>query len=776
MPSKRLFSCFLLALLVAGAFAEPVGHTYDLKNVLWKLSFSMAKGTISGDVTNTVTLTEVTDTVQFHCEELNVSKVTVNGAMAPFDTKDGKLTVTLAAVGEPGQVLKVRTIYTGAPVRGLYFVPGSRAFPSKSDVIYTQGQGEDNHFWLPTYDKPDDKATTECFVTVPNGWTAISNGSLLGVTHAGATDVFHWKMPLPFSTYLISLVAGPFEQVKDHWRSVPVDFYVPPGLVKEGQASFGATPKMIDLYSKLTGVDYPWPKFAQEVVGDFMYGGMENVSCVTQTIRTLHPPSTEPVRDSTYLVAHELAHHWFGDLITCRSWEHSWLNEGFATTLPMFYNRATRGQDTFDLDRYRNFEGAIDTMGMRGRKEVAGAIGSVANPNMGSIYDGGCSRIMMLYHLLGEERFWKSIHAFLESYKFQPVTTEDFFGVVSKTSGEDLSAFVKQWFYSPATPSLSAAIVGGDLVIDQLAPYYTLDLPVWVLDGEAWVKKSIHVDGARSKLALGDLASKPLLVDPEVWTPMELSYKMPYTGAQVDALYAHAPNAAQRARLVAHVFDSIPVADRITAARGEKTVGVLQMIADHLGAEGEAYLLEMTMQSDKRVENSGLQALGRLKLSPEAIARVTAVAANDPNEAVRETATQALLNNSTDTGFGQKVWTMHAFDDGYRVMAMNWMGKNQPEKARMLALGVLANPDSEPLRVASINVLAAVKEGAGGHEVYDALIKVAKETSYGARIAAINALAALGNKAAISVLKPFTMHGPGGVVGTAQGAVNALSK
>ena len=119
---------------------------------------------------------------------------------------------------------------------------------------------------------------------------------------------------------------------------------------------------------------------------------------------------------------------------------------------------------------------------------------------------------------------------------------------------------------------------------------------------------------------------------------------------------------------------------------------------------------------------------------------------------------------------------MHAFDDGYRVMAMSWMGKNQPEKARTLALGVLANPDSEPLRVASINVLAAVKEGVGGHQVFDALIKVAKETSYGARIAAINALAALGNKAAISVLKPFTIHGPGGVVGTAQGAVNALSK
>ncbi|MHB8635565.1 MAG: M1 family aminopeptidase [Fimbriimonadaceae bacterium] len=776
MSSNRLLSCFLIASLASCAWTDPVSHTYNLKNVLWKLSFSMAKGTISGDVTNTVDLTEVTDTVEFDCEELHVSKVTVNGVAAPFTTAGGKLTVTLATLGEPGQVLKVRTLYSGAPVRGLYFVPGSRAFPSKSDVIYTQGEGEDNHFWLPTYDKPDDKATTECFVTVPKGWTAISNGALLGVAHHGASDVFHWKMPLKFSTYLISLVAGPFVEGKEQWHGVPVDFYVPPGLMKEGWASFGATPKMIDLYSKLTGVNYPWPKFAQEAVGDFMFGGMENVSCVTQTIRTLHPPSTEPVRDSTYLVAHELAHHWFGDLITCRSWEHAWLNEGFATTLPMFYDRATHGQDAFDLDRYRNFEGAIDTMGMRGRKAVPGTVGSVANPNMGSIYDGGCSRIMMLYRLLGEQRFWKAIHAFLEAYKFQPATTEDFFAVVSKSSEEDLSKFVKQWYHSPATPSLTASIDGGDLVIDQLAPFYTLDLPVWVWADDSWVKKSIHVNGAESRLTLGDLATKPLLVDPEVWTPMELTYRIPFTGAQVRELYAHAPNAAQRARLVAHVFDSIPLADRIAAARTERTVGMQQIIADHLGAEGESYLLEMTMDPDQRVVNSAVAALGRLKDSPAGIARLRSLAARDPNEAVRENATQALLNNSTDSAFAARVWQMHAFDDGYRVMALSWMGKNEAAKARALALKVVAHPDSEPVRVAALNVLGVVKDAAGGHAVYDALIKVAEETSFAARTAAINALGQLGDKAAIQVLKPFTKHGPGGVEGAAQGAIDALSR
>lgn len=776
MFMKRIIAAFTLASAVACALASPVAHTYDLKNVLWKLSFSMARGTITGEVTNTVVLTDVTDTLEFHCEELEVTKVTVNGVPAPFSTKDAKLTVTLPTVGDVGARYAVRIVYHGTPVKGIYFVPGSRAYPSKYDVIYTQGQGEDNHYWLPTYDKPDDKATAECYVTVPKGWQAISNGALLGVAHAGRSDVFHWKMSLPFSTYLISLVAGPMVEAKSMWHNVPVEYYVPPGLEQEGRASFGDTPNMIDLYSRLTGVPYPWPKFAQEAVGDFMYGGMENVSCVTQTIRTLHPPSTEPVRDSTYLVAHELAHHWFGDDITCRTWEHAWLNEGFATTLPMFYTRATRGEAAFELDRFHNFEGAIDTMGMRGRKAVDGGIGSTANPTMGSIYDGGSSRIMVLYHHLGAARFWKAIHAFLVTYKFQPVTTQNFFDAVGKSAGEDLTGFMKQWFYSPATPALTVSVDGGDLVIDQLAPYYSLDVPVWILDGDAWVKKSVKLDGAEARLPLGELAGKPLLVDPEVWIPMELTYKIPFTGDQVVALYGHSPSAAERARLIVHVFDSVPVADRIRAMRGEKTVGLLQMACDHMGPEGEAYLLELTHHTDQRVVNSAVTALGRMKPSAAGEARLREIGANDPNEAVRESAMQALLNNATDKALAERLWTRHAFDDGYRVMAMNWMARNEPDRARALALAFLGHPNSEPVRVACLNALGTVKDAPGDHRVYEALIKVAEETSYWARIAAINALGQLGDKDAIAVLKPFTEHGPGGVVGAASGAVSALSK
>lgn len=778
-PYARLVR-FLVVLLAMAAGAsvlgEPLRHNYDLKNVLWKLSFDFHKGTIVGDATNTLTLSSDTPNVQLHCADLTVNRVLVNGQTAQFDTNDNKLTVALPSPGKAGDTLNIETYYSGKPTNGMYFVADSRAFPSKTGMIYTQGEGEDNHYWLPTYDYPDDKATTECYVTVPLNWVAISNGKLMDVQEVSGEKVFHWKMDQPYSTYLISLVAGRYEEFKDQWHGIPVSYWVPPGLEEEGKASFSATPKMIDLYSKLTGVDYPYAKFTQDVVADFVAGGMENVTCVTQEIQTLHLPSSEPVADSTYLVAHELAHHWFGDLITCETWEHVWLNEGFATTLPMFYDRSTVGEDTFDLDRYKNFELAINSIGSRNRGAVAGKTGDAQQVTMGSVYDGGCSRIMMLYHLLGEDTFWKGIHDFLEKYKFQCATTDEFFDTVGSSAGTDLHSFMRQWYHTAATPSLTVDVSDGNLVLTQLSPYYSLDLPVWILDGDDWVKKSVHIDGPEGKLELGDLSLKPLLVDPECWSLMELKYKNAYTPQDVYELYRHAPNAAEKARIVDEFFPALPVKQRVAIGHGETFHGLIEKIAGTMNEEGEGFLLELTHNQDERVVNAAVTRLDSLKPSDICSARLEQVAASDPNEIVREHATKALMDWKNDPAYATKVYGMKAFDDGYRRMALAWYGDHAPEQARQKALEVLEYPDSEPLRETAIQVLGKVKERPGETAVFDALIKVAQENSYWSRIAAINALAGLGNRDAVPVLRPLILHSPGGVRGAAQAAVDALSR
>jgi aminopeptidase N len=388
--------------------------------------------------------------------------------------------------------------------------------------------------------------------------------------------------------------------------------------------------------------------------------------------------------------------------------------------------------------------------------------------------------MLMLMHKLGEPVFWKGVHNFLEKYKFQPATTGEFFDEMSETSKIDLEPFKKQWFYTTATPSLTAAIDGSNLVVTQLQPYYTLDLPIWILDGKdqtsKWVKKTIHVSGAESKLDLGTFASMPFLVDPEVWTCMELAYKISTTPDTVELLYKRAPNLAQRARLVASFFDSLPLTSRLAIGHIEQNPLMLQTIARHMAQDGIAFLGELTRSPDKRVVNAAVVALGALKPDSESLARIRAVADHDSNEAVREHATQTLLNWSSDNAFAQEVWKMHAFDDGYRQMALNWWAKHSPDRARSESLEILKHPDSEPLRVTAISVLGQVKELPGEHSVYDALIAIARETSFSARRAAISSLGQLGNKDAVSILLPFTIHGPGGIRGTASAAIAALNK
>ncbi|HWD37633.1 MAG TPA: HEAT repeat domain-containing protein [Fimbriimonas sp.] len=380
---------------------------------------------------------------------------------------------------------------------------------------------------------------------------------------------------------------------------------------------------------------------------------------------------------------------------------------------------------------------------------------------------------MLLMHMLGEETFWKCIHAFLEKYKFLPATTDDFFAVTNEVSGINLDSFKKQWLYTAATPSVTASLEGTDLVVTQLQPYYSLKLPVWILDRDRWSKNEIDVEGATSRLNLGNLSGKPLLIDPEAWVPMELRYQIPYSATDVKTLYRHAPNAAAKARIIAVLFNSIPVADRVSLAKSERVPGLLQMIADHIGQEGEDYLLELLNRKDRRVANSAVGAIGRLGGDDRTKQALSAISLHDPNEALREHAAQVLLGWSSDDQYAKTLWGMKAFDDGYRISAMEWFGSHEPDYARTLALSVLRARDSEPLRVAAIHVLGAVKESGSGHEVYDALIEVAQENAYSARIAAISALGQLGNKAAIPVLEPITTHGPDAVEGAAKAAIEA---
>jgi aminopeptidase N len=326
----------------------------DIKHIKAELTLDAKKQEVRGTVTHTLSpLYPHLSTFELDCgSKLKVSRVTVGprGANCKFETKGEKLAVTLDKLYGPEDTIDVAITYGGAPEWGLHFVPQDPSTPEKPQAIWTQGEAEDNHFWLPCYDYPNDRATTEMIITVDRPLSVVSNGSLVeSKVNACGTRTFHWKMDQPHSTYLITLAASEFAVYHDRVENLSVDYYVTKNVDEATARRFmGKTPKMIRFYAEQTGQLYPYPKYAQVCLPEF-HGGMENTSATSMSDEALLDEIEVLERNQDGMVAHELAHQWFGDLLTCKDWSHIWLNEGFASYFDPLFTQHDRGEDVFRL-------------------------------------------------------------------------------------------------------------------------------------------------------------------------------------------------------------------------------------------------------------------------------------------------------------------------------------------------------------------------------------------------------------------------------------------
>ena len=337
-----------------------------------------------------------------------------------------------------------------APVengRGLTFIqPEGQSH--RPQQIWSQGEDHNNHFWFPTYDFPNDKMTWELVATVPQQYTVVSNGTLVADRKLpGATHSVTWRQDLPSSTYLVSLIVAPLVKVADHWHAIPVDYYVYHADSNRARRLFAVTPDMIDVYSRLTGLSYPWAKYAQTTVADF-FGGMENVSATT-LVDWL--PDERAYLDRPWyqwiLIPHELAHQWFGDYVTTENWANMWLNEGFAEFMPGQYWSAKLGrhaEEDYYLDEYRQYR-QIDA-----RRRMP-----LAAPGSNNIYPKGALVLRMLREYLGPERFWVSLHLYLTRHALGNATSDDLRQAVLDATGENLDAFWSEWIYGAGHPAFT---------------------------------------------------------------------------------------------------------------------------------------------------------------------------------------------------------------------------------------------------------------------------------------------------------------------------------
>ncbi len=427
-------------------------HDYDLVHQRIELSrFDWDSLAFDGRVTTTlVSLRPGLDSVILDAGKLlRLTRVAAGTRALAFAQHGDTLVIRLARPAAFRDTVRFTIDYRGRVEngQGLTFKKSEAGRAHYPQQIWSQGEDHNNHFWFPTYDFPNDKMTWELFATVPARYTAVSNGRLVSDTRAAGQRTMRWSEERPSATYLVSLVVAPLARITDTWRGIPVDYYVYHEDSALARPLFRVTPDMIDTYSRLTGVRYPWAKYAQTTVADF-FGGMENVSATT-LVDWL--PDARAYRDRPWyqyiLIPHELAHQWFGDYVTTENWANMWLNEGFAEFMPGQYWGAKLGrhaEEDYYLDEYRQFLG-IDA---RARMPVA-ALGS------NNIYPRGALILEMFKKHLGDQPFWASINRYLTRHAFDNAVTDDLRQAVLDATGQNLDWFWDQWVYQAGYPEFT---------------------------------------------------------------------------------------------------------------------------------------------------------------------------------------------------------------------------------------------------------------------------------------------------------------------------------
>ncbi|HLO97417.1 MAG TPA: M1 family metallopeptidase [Fimbriimonas sp.] len=744
----------LAGLLVGTSILAPdvrPPHEFDLLDVAVNLNLDFKNEAISGYVINKLRTTKRNAVLSFDKGPMSIQAIEVRGATAASKTVTANH-VTVALRNAPaGTPVSVVIRYSAKPEAGIYFVPKARSYPGNTDLVFTQGEMEDTRYWIPTYDYPDDKATTSTTITVPKGMNVLSNGYLASKKAGKSTTTYKWVMDKEMVTYLISVVAGDYVSVPDGMvDKKPVNIWVPRGLESWGKAAFGGTDSMIREYQRLTGVAYPWAKYSQSAVPEFMFGGMENASCTTQTIGAIFPPNSAGSESADGLNAHELAHQWFGDLITCTSWSHIWVNEGWATFMPHFITRQRDGEDAFHISRYGTYQGGKG--GAYGNPMVRSDYTIPMEMFDGNAYPGGATRMFMLMHMLGEDQFWKSTKTYLNQFAHKNVTTEQFFASWSKSTGRDLDGFRKQWFYTKGVPRIVVKDDGEYYSFTQTTPGYTVDVDVELLSPDGLVGRKTLTLEPNTPMTLNKTGSTYASVDPGAWLMCDI-VRTAVPDDSVLPLWRSADNAAQKMRLLDDVSKIRDRADDLYAF--EASFAVKNELIGHL--KNRDTLVDLVKNGTPVQKPRALNRLSAISRD-DAIALATEIWESSPNESLKNTAVNLLVYTKNNVETAEKAWSTKTYNLATKSAALNWFANNDKDRARKMALDAVRNFAPGPVRLTAISVLGRVKDEPGKREVFNLLVSLAKGRAYTPMNAAVGALADYGDKAAIPVLESRKNH------------------
>jgi aminopeptidase N len=484
--------------------------------------------------------------VSLDAAEMKFDKVAIGDGDQPkdfrdlkFQTRAGELEITLDREYAAGEKFTLAIDYkVNHPRKGGHFVVPDESEPNRARAFWTQGEPEDARYWLPCIDSPTDRFTCEVNVTAPKQYQVISNGKLKGSDeNSDGTRTTRWVQEKTLVTYLLSVVLAEFDKYEQEWDGIPIISYVPKGRGEDAERSFKKTPQMVEYFSKQIGVRYPWPKYTQTCMEDFG-GGMEHTSATTLTVTTLHDERAHLDLNSDNLVSHELAHQWFGDLMTCKDWGETWLNESFATYFATLWTEHDLGWDEAAWARHNEEETYKRTDQLYRRAIISYTYDDPNGMFDAHSYPKGGRVLHMLRFVLGDDLFWKSIKHYVEKHQYTTVEAADLRIAIEEATGQGLNWFFSEWLDHGGYPEFNVSWRWDDAAktvlltvkqtqkTDTVTPVFEMPVEIELATRNSTTTRRVNVSHPEESFHLA-LDERPTRVcfDPNDWLLKKLTFE-----------------------------------------------------------------------------------------------------------------------------------------------------------------------------------------------------------------------------------------------------------
>ena len=512
----------------------------ELKHTKLKVNFDFEKEQMNGEEWLTASpYFYPTDSLVLNAKAMLIHEVALDkkGTKLPlkYEYNDDLLKINLDKIYNRDQDYTIYIKYTARPneikdkggkaitdAKGLYFINAQGKETDKPTQIWTQGETESNSAWFPTIDKPNQKTTQEIYMTVPDKFVTLSNGIMKSSMKEGnglRTD--HWVMDKKHAPYLFFMGVGDFAVIKDQWRNVAVDYYVEKEYEPYAKQIFGNTPEMLEFFSKQLKYDYPWQKYSQLVGRDFVSGAMENTTAVIHA-ENAHQKAGQLIDENHWeeTIAHELYHHWFGDLVTTESWSNLTVNESFANYSQYLWNEYKYGKDAADFGLWESLRGYFNDPENISKDLVRFDYHKREDMFDRVSYNKGGGILHMLRNYLGDDAFFNGLSDYLKSNEYGTGEAHQLRLSLEKVSGKDLNWFFNQWFFGSSHPKLevkySLEPMKKEVVvnINQTGnQYFEFPLAIDIYEGAKYKRHQVWVEAKGRNSFSFQYHQKPNLVN-----------------------------------------------------------------------------------------------------------------------------------------------------------------------------------------------------------------------------------------------------------------------